>query len=62
MREMRASPMLEAMDSHHLPLADAEPSGDAARKMFAALLRIPLGAATILAVLGLVWLWLDLLT
>jgi hypothetical protein len=62
MRAMRANRILRAMDSHHPSPVVCESSNDVARKMHWAPLAILLAAAMILAMVGLTWLWLDVLT
>jgi hypothetical protein len=50
------------MDSHHpLPVC-TESSSDVARKMRWALIVVPLAATMLLAMVGITWLWLDVLT
>ena len=49
------------MDSHHPSPVDPESSNEVAREMHWAPLAIPLAAAMILATVGLIGLWLDVL-
>ena len=61
MRARRAAPILRTMDSHHTLPADRGSSNEVTRTMLGALLTVPLAVALILGLLGLAWLWVDLL-
>jgi len=49
------------MDLHHPSPVDYDSSNDVARKVRRALLAVSLAAVMLLAMVGHVWLWLDVL-